>query len=130
MDFSKITSTNVKLDLLHPGTGEALGLQFEVLPPDHADIKQQMRRLVDLRRQKERRNQVATAADDERASVELCTAAVVGWEWTNEAGNWNGERPPFNKATLSEMLAIDWLRLQVDRQLADDKDFFRSSRNN
>jgi hypothetical protein len=130
MDLSNIASHNSKLEILHPGTGEPVGLTLEILPPDHSDIKTEMRRLIDMRRHKQQRNQPATAADDERASIALCIRAVVGWEWTKDAagalGDWNGERPEFNRTVLADMMARDWLRIQVDRHLNDDKAFYQA----
>jgi len=129
VSINAIVSHNKPLSLIHPGSGEPIGLTFELLAPDNPAIKNKLRNLLDMRRHKAQRNQIATAADDERASIEVCKVAVVGWEWEKDSngnyiGDWNGEQPEFSQSVLSEMLAIDWLRVQVDRELADEKGFF------
>lgn len=123
-DLASVQSHTKRLDILHPGTGEEIGLRVELLPPDDPKIKAAIRRLADMRRHKAQRNQIASAADDERASFEVCRVAVVGWEWTKEDASWNGDQPAFSATVLSEMLERDWFRLQVDREMAVDQGFF------
>lgn len=122
--LSSIASHNSTLDLLMPGSSEPIGLRMEVLPPDHSEIKDLMRRILDRRRVLASKGRPVNTADDERASKELCLAAVVGWEWTDPDADWEGSQPSFSKAILKEMLERDWLRSQVDAFLGDDKNFF------
>lgn len=129
VSIKDIASHNKPLEMVHPGTGEPIGLTVELLAPDNPVIKTLLRRLTDMRKHKAQRNQIATAVDDERASMEVCAAAVVDWTWTKDKegeyiGDWEGEQPDFNRKTLSEMLALDWFREQIDRDLSDQKSFF------
>ena len=127
-DLSAVTSHNTFLALEDPATGREIGLTLEIIPPDSEAIKMRMRQLLDRRKARAQRNQPVLTIEDERASLEICKTAVVGWQWTDDAdgssGNWGGEQPTFNPETLSEMLSRDWLREQVDRHLADAKSFF------
>lgn len=127
-DLANIASHNATLDILHPGTGEAIGLRLELVPPDSAEIKQEVRRLHDMRRHKAARNQPISAADNERATIALCSRAIVGWTWTNDAngdmGSWNGEQPEHNPTTKAEMLSRDWLRNQIDQFMGLDASFY------
>ncbi len=127
-DLSSIVSSNSFLPIEHPATGREIGLTLEIIPPDSEAIKARMRQLLDRRKARAQRNQPVLTVEDERASLEICKTAVVGWQWTDDAdgspGNWGGEQLTFNPATLSEMLSRDWLREQVDRHLADAKSFF------
>jgi len=123
LDLATLRTQRAQMEILHPKTGEAVGLRLELLPPDSPEIKAKVRTLRDAVMHKARRNVPVSSADTERNSVELCSVAVVGWEWHGE-GTWNGEKPSFNRATLAEMLAVDWLRQQVDDYLGDQKNFF------
>lgn len=127
-DLSAIASNNSFLPIEHPATGREIGLTLEIIPPDSEQIKAKMRQLLDRRKARAQRNQPVLTVEDERASLEICKTAVVGWNWSDDAdgvpGSWNGEQPEFSQAILSEMLARDWLREQVDRHLADTKSFF------
>lgn len=129
VSIKTIISHNKQLALLHPGTDEPIGLTVELLAPDNPLIKGKIRYLIDMRKHKAQRNQIATAADDERVSLEICKTAVVGWSWDVDKdgkyiGDWEGQQPDFNHQTLSELLELDWLRLQIDRDLNHEQGFF------
>lgn len=128
-NLKAIVSHNKKFEILDPETSEYLGLTVELLAPDNPAIKGKIRNLLDMRRHKAQRNQIVTASDDERASLEICKIAVVGWEWTkdkdgNFIGDWDGEQPEFSQAVLSDMLAMDWFRERIDREMNIEKGFF------
>lgn len=130
MDLSKIASSNGILELLYPGKTDPVGLRFEILPPDHEKLKQYMRKTRDKHRHLAARGRGVQTTDEEKIAKDLAMTAVVGWEWTKDKdgkyiGSINGENPEFSVAVLNDLVNIDWIRIQIDQFLADDKNFFQ-----
>lgn len=124
-DIALIKSNVSALELTLPGSSELLGLTLDLLPPDDPKVKQVIKRNRDKMLINARKGKAATSDDEERISRELALAAVVGWTWTNKDASWNGDQPSFNMQALSEMVAVDWLRLQIDDHLGEMKNFFQ-----
>lgn len=131
VDLSKISSNNGKLDLLYPGSTKKLGLQLEILAPDHPDRKQYISSQRDKHRFLAQRGRPAQTADEIRWAKEMAVLSVVGWTWSEDddgnPGAWQGTQPEFSKALMTDMVELDFILSQIIAFGEDEKNFFRVS---
>lgn len=112
----------------HPGTGKEIGLEIFVRSLEHPDVK----RITDAVRTKANkanlRGKAQTAADERENSIQIITAAVVGWNWyevDGVMGNAGGAQLDYNPANVRKVLETDIIRGQVDSFLTDEAAFFQ-----
>lgn len=123
----------------HPGTGKEIGLEVFVRSLEHPDVK----RITDAVRTKSNkmalRNKAQTAADERENSIQIITAAVVGWRWYEVEevdpnddkkrvmvmGNAGGQQLEYTPANVRKVLEADPIRNQVDAFLTDEAAFFQ-----
>jgi hypothetical protein len=129
-DLSTVAPNNRKVAILHPATGEEIGLTIELLPLSDPKVRAVKRRVVNERLQ---RNKKMTAEAMEKSGIELICAAAVGWEWGKDANGkpltFKGKVPEFDddKRNLRTVLKeLDWVRAQLDDALGDEGSFFQN----
>lgn len=131
MDISRVKPSEAMLDILHPGTGEQLGITVGCLSLDDEQMKKIKRKINDERIHLEKRGKTFDSAKiDENASV-LLFSAMTGWEWgkdqSGEQVTFNGEIPPFNKSNVLKVFdELPWFRDQVLEKVGETKSFFQS----
>lgn len=122
MDISSIAPNERVIDIVHPATEEPIGLKITLLPSSHENVKKVQRHQQNRRLQSRKFN--VTAEQLEAQGLELLVAAISGWEWSGDA-NFEGEVPEFNAENVRRVLKkADWIRDQVDKELANDAAFF------
>lgn len=131
-DLSTIQPNNegVEVSIKHPGTGKAIGF-FVTLRAAESDEVQKVGRSIRTKANKLAvRGKAFTAEEEEDNSVEIITAAIIGWRWgegdDGSVGNWKGEQPEFNAAIARNILKKSAVvRNQLDSELGDTTQFFR-----
>lgn len=121
MDLLNIKPATQKVEILHPGTGERTGLVLEVTSMEADAVKRVNRRQMDKALRS--RAKKMTAAEIEANATERLSAAVVGWEVTGTA-NLGGQKMDFTPENVATVMALDWLRRQVEEAIGDDAAFF------
>jgi len=140
MDILAIQPTTITVDIKHPATGASIGLQIECVSLEDDRVKA-VERAIKNRALRSGRNTV-TAEKIEDNTVELLTAAVVGWKWEKpllspakgkkeavygEQPDLDGDpNPPLSKINVGKLLAVGWVAKQVDTALGDEAGFFSS----
>jgi len=120
MDIGAIKPAERKLNLKHPGNGEALGLTLCIICTQDERVKRVRRMQLDASIDRKGRRSVA---DVELDNIDLLAATVVGIEYADGV-TWEGKTPARSDALVKDMLSRDWLRLQVDEFAGATKDFF------
>ena len=144
VDLSKIKASERTVEILHPGTGEKLGVRVPLVSIDDDRMKAVKRSITDRRLHLEQRGKHFKAEEIEENRNNLLFKAMTGWEWYNPTGNegdegydadampdFGGEVPEFNRRNVVAVFeAMSWFRDQLDEAIGDEKAFFDNSKPN
>ena len=123
MDLSAIKPVTIDVRIQHPGTGVETGLVIKIASRQSEAVKTVTRRHLD--KHIARRGKKMTIDDLETQNTEILTAAVTGWEWNGDA-SWGGKKLELTPENVAEILAVEWIRRQIEEATADEADFFTS----
>lgn len=126
-----VAISGVPMEITHPGTGREFGLRLFLRAIESDEVKPVTRRIENERLKLERSRKGGFNSDQIRQNgIDIITACVTGWEWHDDAdgqpGGFKGEQLAFTPANLKMVLAVDWVRTQVDRELMDESRFFQN----
>ena len=124
IDISTITPKEREIEIMHPATGEPLGITVTVMSADDSRLKRHQRQLIDRRQERQRRNKFLSAQEMEFEMVKLIANAIVGWDFKVK---YQGEIPAFSTRKAIEMLSdpnIPWFFEQINAEMGDTKAFF------
>jgi hypothetical protein len=122
MDILGIQPSTITVDIKHPATGAPIGLQVECVSLEDDRVKS-VERAIKNRALRGGRNTV-TAEKIEDNTVELLTAAVVGWKWEGDLTLGDLKSPQLSKINVGKLLAVGWVAKQIDTALGDEAAFF------
>ncbi|GAA2867479.1 hypothetical protein GGQ99_001287 [Aminobacter niigataensis] len=125
MDILAIQPSTISVDIKHPATGAPIGLQIECTSLE-ADAVKAVERAIKNRALRGGRNTV-TAEKIEDNTVELLSAAIVGWKWADGLTLGDLKNPQLSKINVGKLLAVVWIAKQVDQALGDEAAFFSNS---
>lgn len=127
MDLSTIKTEDREVTLLHPKTGEELGLVFQLRSPDSEEVEGVNRAWQNKRLHPKNRNKAITAEELEVLKDNRIKAAVKGWKWTDDDTKLNGEQPEFSPQNLKSMIKdYSWIRDFLADECEDQASFFGS----
>ena len=125
MDLNTIKTIDREVNLLHPKTGEELGLVFHLKAPDSDEVKTVDRNWQNKRLLPKNRKKAITSEELERVTDARIKAAVQGWTWEDEELFIDGEQPEFSPAALSKMMKEHpWIREFLSDECEDITAFF------
>lgn len=133
-DLTTIQPIEQKLDILHPATGELLGVQVSLVSLDDERTKRQKRLIMDRRLKLEARGKNFKATEIEDNQYSLLFACMTGWNWYvpqegADAPTFDGETPDFNrKNVIAVFEKLPWFADQIDEALGETKAFFGKSK--
>lgn len=122
MDILAIQPDTITVEIKHPGTSAPIGLTLQCVSLE-ADQVKAVERAIKNRALRGGRNTV-TAEKIEDNTVEILSAAVVGWEWADDLTLGDLKNPPLNKANVAKLMQVGWIAKQVDTALGDEAAFF------
>lgn len=122
MDILAIQPDTITVEIKHPGTGSPIGLTLQCVSLESDQVKA-VERAIKNRALRGGRNTV-TAEKIEDNTVEILSAAVVGWEWADGLTLGDMKNPPLNKANVAKLMQVGWIAKQVDTALGDEAAFF------
>ncbi|MGS7841859.1 hypothetical protein [Stenotrophomonas forensis] len=121
-ELTNIVAEARRLDIVHPGNQEPVGLVLTLLPDSHPQVKAAGRKAINDRIN--HRGKVG-AEQIEASRIGMLCASIGGWEWQGEL-TFHGEKPEFTQQTLQQLLKeLPWVGEQVDVALTDRAEFFR-----
>lgn len=125
MDILAIQPSTISVDIKHPASGAPIGLKVECVSLEDDRVKQ-VERAIKNRALRGGRNTVTAEKIDDN-TVEILSAAVIGWEWADGLTLGDLKNPPLSKINVGKLLAVAWIAKQVDQALGDEAAFFSSS---
>ena len=126
MDLSAIVAETRDFEVLHPKSGDPIGLTLKLRPYTAPEIK-----AVERRWQTQAlRGRKFSADQIEARGTDILVAYVSGWAWGKDADGepctFKGEVPEFNEASLRRVLKeLPWLKKQLDVEAGSESDFFK-----
>lgn len=128
MDIAAIKPVSERLiDILHPFSGEKLGVSVSLMSYDDPRMKRVRRSITNRRLHLDARGKHFKAEEIEENNHDLCFNAMTGWNWEGDA-TFNGKKPEFNKPNVIAVFTeLPWFRDQIDEAIADEKAFFTAS---
>jgi hypothetical protein len=140
-DLSKITVIERKLEILHPATGEKIGIRVGLLSLDDPKLEKLKRMITDEKSFLAQRGKFLKADELETNLFRVLFTTMTGWEWYNPTGkegdegydasampDWDGAIPDFNQKNVYAMLKrATWFRDQLEEAQGETKAFFANS---
>lgn len=125
MDICEIKPVQREIDIVHPASGEPLGIKVTVLSLNDPKMSYLKRRIVNQRLELERRGKTFKADDIEENNVALLIAAMVDWKWEGDI-DFQGEKPEFNEKNIKEVFkSLPWFKNQISEAVGDEESFFQ-----
>lgn len=141
MDLATVKPNEAILEIVHPGTGEKLGIKVGVLSIDDERLKKIKRRIQDDRINLEKRGKAFTAEQIAANQHLLLFSAMTFWTWEKpllvaakgdepavygEQPSFNGaDQPTFNQQTvLTVFEQLPWFADQINEKVGETKSFF------
>ena len=124
MDLKDIKPTERQISILHPGTGEDLGITVTVLSINDPEMVKIKRRIQDQRLTLERKGKGFKSDDIEENRDMLTFSAMKGWKWAGKT-TFNGDKPEFNRKNVYTVFKeLTWFRDQIEEEISDESAFF------
>lgn len=125
MDILAIQPSTIAVDIKHPATGAPIGLKIECVSLEDDRVKQ-VERAIKNRALRGGRNAVTAEKLDDN-TVDILSAAIIGWTWADGLTLGNLKNPPLSKINVGKLLAVSWIAKQIDTALGDEAAFFSNS---
>lgn len=125
MDLANLKPVERVIDILHPSTGEKIGVSVTVLSINDEKMAAAKRRIQNKKLELDRRGKTFKADDLEENEMELLTTAITGWNWEGDV-DFHGEKPAFNEKNVKAVLKeLTWFKQQIMEAVGDEKAFFQ-----
>ena len=125
MDLANLKPVERMIDILHPSTGEKIGVSVTVLSINDEKMAAAKRRIQNKKLELDRRGKTFKADDLEENEMELLTTAITGWNWEGDV-DFHGEKPAFNEKNVKAVLKeLTWFKQQIVEAVGDEKAFFQ-----
>lgn len=132
MDLSKSGTTTRDIEVIHPATGQPIGLTVTMVSTYSPQFREGKKRVAEMRREKAKKAFEAgflyqpSPEDDRAENIALIASCLTGWKWSKEL-NWKGEESPaFTPEKVVEVLSgVDWLPDKLDTELGKERLFFQ-----
>jgi hypothetical protein len=113
------------LDIMHPSTGENLGITITLLGKDSDEFQRVSRAQSKRRIEKTRRGMrgpVVTQEEVDQDGIELLAACTTGWTGVVMSG----KEVPFSRSEAEKLYReFPWMREQIDVAIGDRSNFIK-----
>lgn len=143
-DLTQIVPTDRSIEILHPATGETLGVRVGLVSIDDDRLTKVKRAITDRRIHLDARGKSFKAEEIEDNRNQILFTAMTGWDWYNPTGkegdkdydadampDFNGDVPDFNRKNVMDVFAkLPWFADQINEAIGDTRAFFSNSKRN
>jgi len=121
-DLTKAQEEGIDVPILHPKTGDEMGIVVRVAGPDSAR-QRKARAAVNNERLSKQRNKKPTVADLESDAIKVTAASVISWKGIEE----NGKAVDYSTEAAEDIFKRHpWLYEQVASAVGDRAVFIKS----
>lgn len=125
MDLAKIKPSERIVDILHPESGEKIGVSVQLISLRDEKLAAVRRRIQNKNIEFQKRGKTMKAVDIEENEMDLLVACITGWNWGDNL--YNGETPQFCEKNVRDVLNdLPWFKQQIVEAIDDEKAFFQS----
>jgi hypothetical protein len=123
-DLANIVTVERTVEILHPATGEEIGVSYTLMSVNDERVKKARRAYLDtMNKINSRKN--PRSEDMEDAKKNFIFACSLGWNW-HDGAVFQGEVPTFNRLNVFKVFEkLEWFVAQLDNELGDDTSFFQ-----
>ncbi len=120
--LAQVQDDGIDVAILHPGTGEELGISIRVAGPD-SQRQKKARNAINNERLQKSRNKRLTAAELEADAIKLTAASIISWTGVVE----NGKEIELNADNASTLLTrYPFIYEQLSSAVGDRAGFIKS----
>lgn len=123
IDILQIIPQTIKVELLHPATGNPLGIKVECQSYQSEAVRQ-VQRMIQNKQLRSGRNNY-TAEKSEADSRLILAAAIVNWEWPENISLGSITAPSCTSETKEILVSQPWAFQQLDQRISDESAFFK-----
>lgn len=121
-DLVQAQDDGIDIPILHPKTGEELGITIRVAGPD-SQRQRKARNAIHNERLLKSRNKRPTAAELDADAIRLTAASIISWDGVVE----NGESLELTSENAASVLTrYPFIRDQIDAAVSDRAGFIKS----
>lgn len=125
MDLTSLKPSERIIEILHPKDGTPLGIKVSLISMDDEKMMRVRRKIQDERFRQESKGKHMKSEELEDNTELLLFTAMTGWEWYGKDVTFNGKKPEFSRASVSEVFKeLPWFKKQVDEAVSDESAFF------
>lgn len=130
MDIAVIkpVSEGLPVEILHPATGEPLGVSVKVRSAEEKIVKDVARAYIDKQQKLKLRGKDLTVDDYQMWRIKTLQAVIINWTWAKDT-SWNGKKPDPDLDILTELVEnATWFAEQIEDVAKDSTAFFIDSK--
>ncbi len=130
MDISVIkpVSEGLPVEIVHPATGEPLGITVRVRSSEEKVVKDVARQFLDKQTKLKARGKDLTTDDYELWRIKTLQTSIISWTWGKDV-SWNGKKPDPDIEFLTELVqTATWFAEQIEDVARDTSAFFLNSK--
>lgn len=124
MELSKIKPSERFIEILHPGTGEKIGIKVSLVSLKDERISNVRRKIQNKNLERETRRETITTEELENNSFHLVFNCMTSWDWYGDI-TFENTKPEFTEANVKKVFKeLNWFQEQIEKALDDSKAFF------
>jgi hypothetical protein len=124
----KPVSEGLPVEILHPATGEPLGVSVKVRSAEEKIVKDVARAYIDKQQKLKLRGKDLTVDDYQMWRIKTLQAVIINWTWAKDT-SWNGKKPDPDLDILTELVEnATWFAEQIEDLAKDSTAFFIDSK--
>lgn len=110
---------------------KGMGFFITLRSPDSPEVQKVSRAIRTATNKTIARGKTLTAEQEIENSIAIISAAISGWRWgldhEGKQASAGGEQLEFNPANVKRIVSVQNIRMQLDDQLMEEKQFFRNA---
>jgi len=137
-DIANIKPIERKVEILHPASGQPIGLRIGIVSISDERLARQKRAFRDEVNRLSSKGKYLKAEQEEVNNHSLLFAATTGWEWYNPTGkegdegydadampSFHGSVPDYTqKNVIAVAKELPWVQSQLVTEIDEEKSFF------